>query len=97
MQIFTVNWCGGCGRRFGAKNVAADATETSVGATRTQHSAGILIIHRARNLNPVVGTSPVDCRRGWTDESHGKCRRGRTCWNARTHRVTNSAKSLKQS
>ena len=97
MQIFTINSCVGRGRRFGAKNVATDPSETSVCTTRTQYSAGILIIHCARNLNPVVGTSPVDCRRGWTDESHGKCRRGRTCRNARTHRVTNSAKSLKQS
>ena len=94
-KLFTVNWCGGGGRTLGAENVAADATETSVCAARTQHSAGILVVHGARNLNPVVGASPVDCRRGWTDDGHRKSGRGRTCWNARTHRVTNSAKSLK--
>ena len=77
MQIFTINSCVGRGRRFGAKNVATDPSETSVGATRTQYSAGILIIRSARNLNPVVGTSPVDYSRSWIHESHGKCGSGR--------------------
>jgi hypothetical protein len=76
-EIFTINCCVGRGRRLDAKNVAADPSETSVRSARTQHSAVILVIHSARNLNPVVGTSPFHYSRSWIHESHGKCGRGR--------------------